>query len=72
MVDYTTSKSGGNKVWLYLAVAVVVAVLLYALYAGSGTNTTADPVVSDPASITTPEAIVPEATAPDSTVPAVQ
>ncbi|MEY1555095.1 hypothetical protein AB3Y40_05620 [Yoonia sp. R2331] len=63
MVDYTTGKTGGSGIGLYLAAGVVVLVLLYALFAGGGSTTTLDPATlsEDPGAAI---AVEPDAAAP--------
>ncbi len=49
MVDYTTSsnRSGSSTVWIGIAVAVLVLVVLFALFTGDPTGTTTQPVVPE-------------------------
>lgn len=51
MVDYTTGKTSGSGIGLYLAAGVIVLVLLYALFAGGSGPATLDPATlsEDPA-----------------------
>ncbi|MEJ6397968.1 hypothetical protein [Yoonia sp. 208BN28-4] len=64
MVDYTTSKSSGSSVGLILAAAFIAAVVLYAIYAGSGSSTDSATPTDAPAVLEG----VPDSTAP-ATVP---
>lgn len=61
MVDYTTSKtaSGGSIAFIAIG-ALVVLVMLYALFAGGEVSTTAEPVaISEEAAPLTDESAVP-------------
>ena len=62
MVDYTKDTGTNRGIGIYLAAALVVLVLLYALFAGGGSSP-----------ITDPEMVVPEATesAPAAESPAI-
>lgn len=64
MVDYTSSRTGSSGIWIFVAAAVVVLLLLYALFAGSNVGTEMDPVViGTPDSAPIVEDVVPAAPA---------
>lgn len=47
MVDYTSSRSSSRGIWIFVAAAVVVLLLLYALFAGGNVGTEMAPVAND-------------------------
>ena len=63
MVDYTSSRTGSSGIWIFVAAAVVVLLLLYALFAGGNvavsTNPDTAPIVEDVAPAAPAEPAVP-------------